>query len=360
MIAFAEAEAGSKAGQIQKTLLALATERGPGIKLPTMRELCDRLGVARGTLERALEPLERRGLLLRKHGSGIYVTERICQKTIGVVFGGDIFGPDFSPFWGLLLQAVRTQAGARGDLRVEGYLDISQSASGFRDHAQLLEALEARRLDGLLLFSPHYTFDHAGQLRAFGVPLVVLGEQVTMDWARFSRLAVADLRRHRPDCRRIGFMGAPQDRPAFAAELQRAGMAGVAIEDWSYETYAEIIPGVGSRENCARLLLEHKLATATAPLPEVLVSLQDDMTRGAVTALYQAGKRPGHDLHIISADNAGSPLLLPYVADLVLIDFDPRELVQAMLEVLGRLLAGEALPATPVSVPPYMRKSAVP
>lgn len=356
MAALTEMDVDSKAGQIQKTLLALATARGPGIKLPTMRELCDQLGVARGTLERAMEPLERRGLLVRKHGSGIYVTERICQKTIGVVFGGDIFGPGFSPFWGLLQQAVRDQAGARGDLRIEGYLDISQSASGYRDHAQLREALEARKLDGLLLFAPYRAFDHVGELRAFGVPLVVFGEQVTMDWATFSRLAVEELRRDRPACRRIGFLGEAKDRRTFAAELQRAGMADVELEDWSYETYGAIIPGAGSRENCARLLLEHKLAAATAPLPEVMVSLQDDMTRGAITALYQAGKRPGRDLHIITAANAESPLLQPYAADLTLIDFDPRELVQAMLEVLDRLLAGEPLPATSVSVPPRMKE----
>ena len=182
-----------------------------------------------------------------------------------------------------------------------------------------------------------------------------IGEQVTMDWATFSRLAIEQLRRDRPDCRRIGFMGPPKDRLVFAAELQHGGMAGVELEDWSYETYAEIIPGAGSRENCARLLLEHKLATAIAPVPEVLISLQDDMTRGAITALYQAGKRPVHDLHIITADNAGSPLLQTYAADLTMIDFDPRELAQAMLEVLDRLLAGEPLPATPLAVPPRLR-----
>jgi hypothetical protein len=170
----------SKTVSAREALLKLAEARGPGVKLPTLQQLCARLEVSRTTLERAMVPLERRGLLQRKHGSGIYVCDRIRQKTIGVVFGGDIFSPGFSPFWGLLLEAVCRQAGDRR-MRPRPYIDISAGHEGLLGHVQLVEDLDAGRLDGLLLFTPHYEHDEAGELCDHGVPLVVFGG-AARDW----------------------------------------------------------------------------------------------------------------------------------------------------------------------------------
>jgi GntR family transcriptional regulator len=51
-------------------------EMAPGTALPPERLLADRLGVARMTLRRALESLERDGLVVRRHGRGTFVSER--------------------------------------------------------------------------------------------------------------------------------------------------------------------------------------------------------------------------------------------------------------------------------------------
>jgi len=50
-----------------------------GRRLPGEREMATELGISRGTLQKALELLEARGAVVRKHGSGTYAAERDAQ-----------------------------------------------------------------------------------------------------------------------------------------------------------------------------------------------------------------------------------------------------------------------------------------
>ncbi len=336
-------------------LLALAHDRGPMMKLPTIEEMCAQFNVSRTTLEPALKSLERRGLLRRRHGSGIYVTERIRQKTIGVVFGDNIFSPGFSPYWSLLLQAVGAQASACG-VRPQAYLDIPQGTSGLGGHAQLFEDLDAQRLDGLLLFAPHYDYDEVGPLRAYGIPLVLSWDAppdwvVTYDHDAGIRLAAREIARQ--GRRHIGLLAAPAYRPLLAAELPRHGLG--TIDDWSYDTWATIIPGAGTREHCAYQMTQQLLSQAAQhPLPEVVVSLEDTATRGVLTALLQAGVHPGRDVTIITSANTGSPVLTPYAKELICLTFDPADEVRAALTMLETLMNGGTPAENPVWIAPTL------
>jgi len=266
--------------QVDRTCTALrqlVRKRGAGIKLPTVQEMCVQFEVTRTQLEQALIPLERGGLIRRRRGSGIYGTERVEQTTIGVVFGGDIFSPSFSPFWSLLLQAVRRQAGSRG-LVPRAYLDILEDGAGLDGHAQLIEDLQDRRLDGLMLLSPHYEFDEAAELRAYGMPLVCFGGRaatdwsVTFDWDLFLELTAQELSRR--DCRRIGLLGPPEHRATLDTLLGRPGGPAPCIDDWSYETWACVIPGAGTRENCAHRLMQQTVEVQRANERQLNMQLQ--------------------------------------------------------------------------------------
>ncbi len=349
----------SKMEQARRALLGLIRARGPGIKLPTIQEMCVLFQVSRTPLEQALQSLESRGLLRRRRGSGIYVAETAGQKTVGVVFGGNIFSSGYSPFWLLLLQAVREQAGGCG-FRPRVYLDISEGADGLGGHAQLVEDLEERRLDGLLLLAPHHD-DEAAQLRAHGVPLVVFGGTDGADWrvlhdvASFIRLAARELAA--AGARRVALMGHGV-RPLlsrFAEELRQAGIAEAQVEDWTYETWATRIPEVGTHEHCAYLLTRQQAAAATDrhPLPDSLVSLEDTMTRGTIVALREVGLRPGGELRIVTAANRGSPVLRPHAAELIQIEYDPAASVRAALAMLGTLMSGDVPPQNPVLIAPH-------
>jgi DNA-binding LacI/PurR family transcriptional regulator len=348
-------ESASKTEQANSALVALLHARGPGIKLPTIEEMCAQVGVSRTTLEAALQMVERRGLVRRRRGSGIYVTERIRQKTIGVVFGRDIFSPGFSPYWSLLLQAIGAQAGACG-LRPQAYLDIPQGQGGLGGHAQLFEDLDAQRLDGLMLFAPHYAYDEVGPLRAYGIPLILpCGAPpdwvVTKDHDAGIRLAAREIARQ--SRRHIGLLAAPDYRPLLEAELRQHGLTNVTIDDWSYETWACSIPRAGSREHCAYRLTQHVISqTAQHSLPEVVLSLDDTATRGVLTALLQAGLQPGRDLTLLSSANAGSPVLAPYAEGLICLTFDPADEVRVALTMLETLMNGGTPAENPVLIAP--------
>lgn len=323
----AATQIGNKADRVSDQIETLAREVGPGGKLPTLRQMCARFEVSRTTVERAMLALERRGLLERRHGSGIYATDEVAVRTVGVVFGGDIFTDRFSPFWTLLLDAVREHAGDYA-MQPRVYFDVPRSDGG---QLQLVEDLESYRLDGLFLLSPK-SEDEVRQLQADGAPLVVFGEhgrwRVTHDQARLMELTREALVAR--GCRRVALLGMVEDchRDALTADFE--------VLDWSWNTWAGQVPSE-TREQFGCELGRRLVDEA---LPDAVVSLDDTVTRGLLTALDRCGRRAGRDLTVVSAANRGSPVLQPYADELVLFEYDPHESVRAALGMLQTLLAG--------------------
>lgn len=57
----------------------------PGTPFPSEREFMESLGIARTTLRRALEQLEKEGLVSRRHGVGTFVSEPRRWRTLGKI-----------------------------------------------------------------------------------------------------------------------------------------------------------------------------------------------------------------------------------------------------------------------------------
>ncbi len=355
--------AGTKRRETLAAIRELAVLAGPGGKLPTVRDLSARLAVAKATVDDALDTLESNGMIHRKHGSGIYVLPAVRQKTVGVVFGGDIFSPGYSPFWSLLLQAIREQTAGR-DIRPRAYLDIAGGREGLGDHHQLAEDLQAERLDALLLIAPQSGWNELEFTRSLAIPLVTLDSRDKGWVASFNERAL--LRQaaravvEGGPARRIALLGFNSIREPFETELRRAGYDGEPLLDWSYDRWAPFIPEIGSQESCARKLVAKTLSEeGRAVFPDVIVSTEDTMTRGAVTALQGAGLQIGRDVRIVTVENRGSPVLEPYAERLTRIVLDPAELIRAALGMLEILMDGGTPPENPALVRPVRARERI-
>ena len=74
-----------KRDMLKQNLLALIQQNGEGVRLPSERELSERLGVARETLRRSLRELEKDGLLQRKQGAGTFVSGQALVKQFQLI-----------------------------------------------------------------------------------------------------------------------------------------------------------------------------------------------------------------------------------------------------------------------------------
>ena len=351
----------SRTDVLYAALKEMAIKLGPDARLPTVDTLCSQLDVAKVTLDCALRRLESEQVLVRLPRRGIFVASTIAQKTIGVVFGSNIFGASFSPFWGLLLQEVRQQATERKH-RFLAYLDIAQTSGGLGGHEQLIEDLENRRINGILFLCPSFG-DESRQLGAYGVPLVVFGGApplwgVNHDKARLLSMAAGEMAKRR--CQRVALLGMTQadDFQRLERDLREAGYLGQPVLDWSYSTWVSRIPESEdkTREAFGRALAEKMIAArATTPLPDGLVSLDDTMTRGVISALHQAGLQPGRDMYLATIANKGSPVLEPYASNLILMEYNPADSVRAALDMLEVLMNGGTPVQNPVMITPVLR-----
>ncbi|HHY93479.1 MAG TPA: GntR family transcriptional regulator, partial [Firmicutes bacterium] len=60
-------------------------ELGPGERIPSERELCERFGVSRTTVRQALAEAEQEGMLTRIHGKGTYAAAaKIAQPLVRI------------------------------------------------------------------------------------------------------------------------------------------------------------------------------------------------------------------------------------------------------------------------------------
>jgi len=86
-----EPRTGTKQSETRNSVLDLIEQLGVGDAIPSERQLCTDLGVSRLTVRAALDDLVRDGMLVRKHGSGTFVSEpKIAQELTMTSFTEDM------------------------------------------------------------------------------------------------------------------------------------------------------------------------------------------------------------------------------------------------------------------------------
>src|SRR6478736_10134446 len=86
-----EPRTGTKQSETRNSVLDLIEQLGVGDAIPSERQLCTDLGVSRLTVRAALDDVVRDGMLVRKHGSGTFVSEpKIAQELTMTSFTEDM------------------------------------------------------------------------------------------------------------------------------------------------------------------------------------------------------------------------------------------------------------------------------
>lgn len=340
-------QAKRKAPAVAAAIRSMLAKASPGQKLPTIKGLCRSLNVAIGTLDSALYDLERQGVILRENGSGIYVSPWIHCKSIGLVFGFDIFKFGQSPFYSMLLEYCRRRAASHHE-QFSFYLDVpaaSWIAGEVPVHRQLVEALEQKKLHGILLPN-RWSLEQARWLQSQGVAVVSMSADihevncVGLDYAELVRLGVRSLATQ--GCRRIGLIRAlpaesdgseAPDIRAYRETLTKMG------RPWRGEWICQM-------EDSGKLPREEQgdkalIKLLNTPLPRLdgLVIEDDMMTHGALAAAKKMGLQVGAEIKIATHANKGSPVLCEHEDVLTLLEVDPGEVAEAMFEMLERLMA---------------------
>lgn len=363
----------TKTQALSAHLIKLARQVGPGARLPTMAQLAEETGTSVMTLNRALSELEAQGWVVRRQGSGTYVTERAGQNAVGLVYDREGFGRGESPFRSLLLHEAQRRA---EDANERFSLFLAEPSANTPVHPDLAEALKTRRVSGLLYAANSRSKSLAWLLKQ-NLPLVALAYapvapyRVRIHHAKTAELGTRELIRQ--GCKRIALWipvgvgigpvegeASFEELDAYKAALSEGKAAFDAslvyrLNDLSSEPATERVRNREQGQAAARAVFEEQDKRSW---PDGVVCLDDDMTRGALaTWLHlgvKVGKEPDATLKVASHTNKGSDLLWGFEESVTLLEFDPAEVAGAMFSMLETLLRDEEPESPVVSVAPKL------
>ena len=340
----------SKLDEICKRLHRLAQQSGPGSRLPTTTELCQKMGVSSTTLNRALRTLESSEIICRRNGVGLFVGESVEKKTqcIWLLCDSTFFtSSSHSPFWDLLLDSAKVQAAARDSVLEVHFL---QTHSGvFPEHLQV--SLEAGDVAGIvsigLLEVQNLSLEKSAPLVAYAG---LASNLVRTNASLLVRQGVASLAKR--GCRRIEMWAGvppyreitPPDHTDVLHTFQETLAAcNLEFDPSLFRHSNHLIPQAGGKTTVTQQ--EQGFQTAISAFdgthtnPDGIVILDDMMTRGALVAFGQRRIELGRDVQVATHAIAGSDVLLGYENKLLRLEFDPQEITVLLFKCLDDLLA---------------------
>jgi|GEM_PF-651699 Transcriptional regulators len=355
----------SKTRAVCDRLTTLARELGPDAKLPTFVQMRNQLGVSAVTLTNALDALEAQQVVYRRHGVGIFASPKLWRKSVALVCEPSFFQvAGTSPFWQQLVSAVTSLAEGR-QVDVSFHFSNPDEKGVSAMHEGVLHDIRTGRIQGVISIGGGE--NAADLVRGYSVPFVsYAGEaphMVVSDHMPVITRGVEQLGLR--GCRRIAlwnpispyrlyrrtiddFEMARRNTEVFASALAEHGIPFVPelvdhnLHLWQNGEWRTLV----SLQEQGYQMAYRAFREDASVKPDGIISTNDVMTHGALIALRELGIRVGRDIPVVSHANVGSPALLGDEKDLILVEVDPREIVQAMFEILEALMDGQT-PAEP-------------
>lgn len=331
----------SRVAQAAEVLRQEVLSKGPGTRLSSVRELKARLGFSQASLASAFEQLEREGLIVRRHGSGVYASAESDQVRVAVVLDPKfLLMANRSPIWNLILKAICKASGEKGWAatvhlgaiwpKVSGYDSLSPEALP----SALIEDLNNHRVNAAVCIG--LSQGAVNVVTEAGVPVVSLagygqgivqfhhrdllqqglqslkGKGAAKVYVAASRLA--DLENLEEFAQEYGLEAErvllgeeePVEQPLESSDPVHQG--------WQWAGTLELKPGVA------------------------ILSCDDMLTVGILMALHSRGLVPGRDVLIVSHSNKGSSTLTGWHQSLTRLEYNPVEISEALLKLVDQIV----------------------
>ncbi|MES2464635.1 MAG: GntR family transcriptional regulator, partial [Armatimonadota bacterium] len=348
-------------GQIEE----LAETLGPDAKLPTVIQLRDRFGVSVATLNSALSELEAQRIIRRKHGVGIYVSPRIRHRRVCLICDPSFFRVSGgSPFWNILVDQVRRRAEAEREafsfhFTADDPTAASQEEMNFPLESGLANDLTNRRVDGILCVGVRTpTMDW---LEKQQIPIVAFAGPgpyiIGIESNEIIRQGVTGLASR--GCKRIAYWspvapyrtgapGVPLDRRPVARFAESLAAVNLPFREALVERNENLAAQqpyhTVSHQEQGYLMASRIFGPESDPhqRPDGIVSSDDMLTQGALAALQRLGIKIGEVVQIATHANVGSPALIGWENDLIMVEVEPAEIVRQMFDTMENLMDGKA------------------
>lgn len=314
-----------------------------GSSIPTWDTLQQRFNVSRSTIRLALRDLKKEGFLRAAGRNGTLVTEtppHLCRYALVLPHARERRNGTFSLFWQALeakvTETVQQRHDGNGRVRVfYGVDEDPEAAEAF------LNGIEAHHYAGLI-FGKDSSLLHHPRVEGAGVPRVYIGSRpdpqgvpaVYPDTHLFMQKALDRLAS--AGCRRVAVLTKPSHRRYFGDCVAEASRRGLLARPWWVHPMSPHHPE--GAESWTQLLM----SLPQEERPDGLVITDDNLAASATTGLLRSGVSGENDCRTVVLANYPCPPQCMTPVDYL--GCDSREILEAALEAIDHLRAGDSVP----------------
>lgn len=330
-----------------------------GTRLPSVQVLATQYGTSVFTIQNALAPLVREGLLESAPRRGTFVRSRPGElRSVGVYFGRSFWAGAEMAFYRELDQQLARELQSDG-IRKFTWIDARSDSEQAEPFPDLVAAVENRAIQGLIVANVNPI--EMAWLESLPVSLSAFSShpipaRVGLDTRQMMNAAVSDLKRQ--GCRSVGLifprpMWGPEDSDhvpdvisAFPDFRQAAASEGMEIRDEWIRTPPRHLPSreypeFGRREFLALWKRDER--------PDGLIVYPDNIVTGVSMAILEERVSVPEELKLVLHRNEGVDFLCPLVATWLVTSV--RQVALALVQQLRSQLDGKNV--APIYLP-YM------
>jgi DNA-binding LacI/PurR family transcriptional regulator len=310
----------------------------PGDRLPPETALAKRFDVSTLTIREAVGCLVQKNLVVRRRGSGTYVTDPRESQHVAVLVNLDIQAQESAGFWLPLAQSLQQMieaCGYRTRLYAGHVEDNSERKPDEITCAAFAEDLEKQLLLGVVVLGNRMPLAQEKRIAKLGLPHVGSrrGPEYNV-YNDYPKMVLAALRRLAADGRkRVGTLLWGVSHEVASTLYAEAGLP--CDDALLVPTDHPALPGAGYGA------VKRLLATCVPP-PDGLLITDEFLLPGASMALLAAGIRVPDELALVVYANEGASVFSPLPLTAMVIS--PRRNAELLGGVLVRLLQGDPVP----------------